>query len=167
MTKIVKQSDREGLYTSAVIGGRYQVLESDVFRGSYFVFDLSKDDMLRSKDGSCKYFDDAAAATAVAEGSVPAESTKAAKPAKEPKVKADKPAKEPKVKADKPAKEPKTTEPKGKKPSANSMIIELIKTTKLSDEEISAEVLKLFPDCKTTKPYDVKYRRRKVGAGEL
>lgn len=158
MTKIVKQSDRDGLYTSDVIGGRYQVLESDVFRGSYFVFDLSKDDMLRSKDGSCKYFDDAAAATAVAEGSVPAESTKTAKPAKEPKVK------EPKVKE---PKEPKSTEPKGKKPSANSMIIELIKTTKLSDEEISAEVLKLFPDCKTTKPYDVKYRRRKVEAGEL
>jgi hypothetical protein len=47
------------------------------------------------------------------------------------------------------------------------MIIDLIKTTKLSDDEISAEIVKLFPDCKTCKPYDVKYRRRKVDAGEL
>lgn len=167
MTKVIKQSDREGLYTSDVIGGRYQVLESDVFRGSYFVYDLTKDDMLRQRDGSTKYFDDVAGAMAVAEGATPSDT---AKPAKEPK--APKPAKEPKVKEPKvtepkPAKEPKAAEPKGKKPSANSMIIELIKTTKMTDDEISAEVLKIFPDCKTTKPYDVKYRRRKVEAGEL
>jgi hypothetical protein len=47
------------------------------------------------------------------------------------------------------------------------MIIELIKTTKLGDDEISAKVLEVFADCKTAKPYDVKYRRRKVEAGEL
>lgn len=161
MTNIIKQTAREGLYASDVIGGRYQVLESDVFRASYFVYDLAKDDMLRSRDGSCKYFDDLASAMAVAEGAAPAEAPKT-KVAKEPKApKAPKAAKEPKVA------EPKSTEPKVKKPSANSMIIDLIKTTKLSDDEISAEIVKLFPDCKTCKPYDVKYRRRKVDAGEL
>ena len=161
MTKIIKQTMREGLYTSEIIGNRYQVLESDVFKGSYFVYDLVKDDMLRSKDGSCKYFDDLAAAMTVAEGSTPAEAakirTKQLKVASEPSVK---PVKVVKAK-------PAATGPKAKRPSANTMIIELIKTTKLTDEEISAEVLSAFPDCKTTKPYDVKYRRRKVEAGEL
>lgn len=159
MTKIIAQADREGLFTSDVIGGRYQVLESDVFRGAFFVYDLVKDDMLRMRDNSTKYFDDVASAMAVAEGSAP---MAAAKPAKEPKAA--------KVSEPMAPKEPKVTEPKEpkvKKASANSMIIELLKTTKLSDEEISAEVLKLFPECKTTKPYDVKYRRRKVEAGEL
>ena len=160
MTKIVKQTMREGLYTSEIIGNRYQVLESDVFKGSYFVYDLVKDDMLRSKDGSCKYFDDLASAMTVAEGSTPAETTKVR--AKQLKV-----ATEPTVKPVKVAKAKAPTEPKGKRPSANTMILELIKTTKMTDEEISAEVLKAFPDCKTTKPYDVKYRRRKVEAGEL
>jgi hypothetical protein len=37
----------------------------------------------------------------------------------------------------------------------------------MTDDEISAEVMRLFPDCKTCKPYDVKYRRRKVEAGAL
>ena len=157
MTNIIMQTAREGLYASDVIGGRYQVLESDVFRASYFVYDLAKDDMLRSRDGSCKYFDDLTSAMAVAEGATPAEAPR--------KAKAPKTVKEPKE--PKAAKEPKSTEPKVKKPSANSMIIDLIKTTKLSDDEISAEIVKNFPDCKTCKPYDVKYRRRKVDAGEL
>lgn len=166
MTKTVKQADREGLYTSDVIGGRYQVLESDVFRGSYFVFDLTTSDMLRSKDGSTKYFDAVESATAVAEGAAPV-----AMVAKAVRVKQPKPAREPKVKEPKAPKEKGPVDaqstPKPKKGSANAMILELIKTTELSDEEISAEVLKVFPDCKTTKPYDVKYRRRKVAAGEL
>jgi hypothetical protein len=161
MTKTIKQSDREGLYTSDIIGGRYQVLESDVFRGSYFVYDLIKDDMIRSRDGSCKYFEDVASAMTVAEGSTPAETTKVR--AKQLKVTSEPTVKPVKVVKEKPV----ATEPKAKRPSANTMIIELIKTTKLSDEEISVEVLKVFPDCKTTKPYDVKYRRRKVEAGEL
>ena len=160
MTKIVKQTMREGLYTSEIIGNRYQVLESDVFKGSYFVYDLVKDDMLRSKDGSCKYFDDLAAAMTVAEGSTPAEAAKV-------RTKQLKVTTEPSVKPVKVVKAKAPTEPKGKRPSANTMILELIKTTKMTDEEISAEVLKAFPDCKTTKPYDVKYRRRKVEAGEL
>ena len=161
MTKIVKQENREGLYTSEIIGNRYQILESDVFKGSYFVYDLVKDDMLRSRDGSCKYFDELASAMTVAEGSTPAEAakvrTKQLKVTSEPSVKPVKVVKAKQV----------ATEPKAKRPSANTMIIELIKTTKMTDEEISAEVLKAFPDCKTTKPYDVKYRRRKVEAGEL
>ncbi len=159
MTNIIKQTTREGLYVSDIIGARYQVLESDVFHGSYFVYDLVKDDLLRSRDGSCKYFDDVASAMAVADGAAPAEVSKTSKALKAPK--GSKEPKEPKVA------EPKSTEPKVKKPSANSMIIDLIKTTKLSDDEISAEIVKLFPDCKTCKPYDVKYRRRKVDAGEI
>ena len=166
MTKLIKQANRPGLYTSDIINERYQVLESDVFKNTYFVYDLTKDDILRQRDGSTKYFDDLAAATAVAEGAAPAETAKAPRAPKPVKVKA------PKVTEPKPAKEPKgkeakSTEPKAKRPSANAMILELIKTTALSDEEISAEVLKVFTDSKSSKPYDVKYRRRLVAAGKL
>jgi hypothetical protein len=153
----VKQVARPGLYVSDVIGGRFQVLESDVFKGSYIVYDGTKDDITRSKDGSTQYFDTLESATAVAEGLTPAQVVKTKREPKAPK--AAKPAKDPAVKV--------PTEPKTRKPSANGMIIELIKTTKLSDDEISVKVLEVFADCKTAKPYDVKYRRRKVEAGEL
>lgn len=158
MTNIVKQADRDGLYTSDVIGNRYQVLESDIFRGSYFVYDLSKDDMLRSRDNSCKYFDDIASAMAVIENTTSTVATK---------IKTERSTENLKIKTEKPTPEFKSTEPKVKKASANSMIIELIKTTNMTDEDISIEVLKFFPDCKTTKPYDVKYRRRKIEEGKL
>jgi hypothetical protein len=153
----VKQVGRPGLYVSDVISGRFQVLESDVFKGSYIVYDGIKDDIARSKDGSTQYFDTLDSAKAVAEGLTPAQTVKTKREPKAPKT--AKPAKDPVVKA--------PSEPKTRKPSANGMIIELIKTTKLSDDEISVKVLEVFADCKTAKPYDVKYRRRKVEAGEL
>jgi hypothetical protein len=156
----VKQVARPGLYVSDVIGGRFQVLESDVFKGSYIVYDGTKDDISRTKDGSTQYFDTLESATAVAEGLTPSQVVKTKREPKAPKEpKAAKPVKDPAVKV--------PTEPKTRKPSANGMIIELIKTTKLSDDEISVKVLEVFADCKTAKPYDVKYRRRKVEAGEL
>ena len=156
----VKQVARPGLYVSDVIGGRFQVVESDVFKCSYIVYDGTKDDIIRTKDGSTQYFDTLESATAVAEGLIPAQVVKTKREPKAPKEpKAAKPAKDPAVKV--------PSEPKTRKPSANGMIIELIKTTKLSDDEISAKVLEVFADCKTAKPYDVKYRRRKVEAGEL
>jgi hypothetical protein len=154
MTKHIKQASRPGLYTSDIINERYQVLESEAFKGSYFVYDLVKDDMIRRQDGGCNYFESLDAAMAVATG--------LGMVAKAVKVKQPKPEKIAVVKV------PKTTaEPKPKKGSANGTIIELIKTTQMTDDEISAEVMRLFPDCKTCKPYDVKYRRRKVEAGAL
>lgn len=159
MTNSIKQADREDRYTSEIIGGRYQVLESDVFRKSYFVYDLVKDDILRSRDNSCRYFDDLSEATSVAEGSALAVATKVR--AKQLKVTGDQTAV--KVVKEKPA----ATEPKAKRPSANSMMINLIKTTEMTDEEISVEVHKVFTEYKGAKPYDVKYARRLIAAGKL
>jgi len=155
MVKHIKQVNRPGLYTSDIINERYQVLESEAFKGSYFVYDLVKDDMIRRQDGGCNYFETLDAAMAVATG--------LGMVAKAVKVK------QPKAEKIAVVKEPKATgaEPKPKKGSANGTIIELIKTTQMTDDEISAEVMRLFPDCKTCKPYDVKYRRRKVEAGTL
>lgn len=157
--KQIKQSTREGLYVSDIIGDRYQVLESDIIRGSYIVFDLKSEDILRSKDGSTVYFDTMDAATNVANGAVaPLTKTKRTK-----SVTRD--IKKPRVSSESDSK--KNTSAKPKKGSANGMIIELLKTTSMTDDEISAEVSKSYPDCKTCKPYDVKYRRRKVEAGAL
>ena len=161
MVKHIKQVNRPGLYTSDIINERYQVLESEAFKGSYFVYDLVKDDMIRRQDGGCNYFETLDAAMAVATG--------LGMVAKAVKVKQPKAEKIAVVKEPKQPKEPKAAgaEPKPKKGSANGTIIELIKTTQMTDDEISAEVMRLFPDCKTCKPYDVKYRRRKVEAGTL
>jgi hypothetical protein len=155
MVKHIKQVNRPGLYTSDIINERYQVLESEAFKDSYFVYDLVKDDMIRRHDGGCNYFESLDAAMAVATGL-----GMVAKAVKVKQSKAEKIAvvKEPKAAG---------AEPKPKKGSANGTIIELIKTTQMTDDEISAEVMRLFPDCKTCKPYDVKYRRRKVEAGTL
>ena len=155
MVKHIKQASRPGLYTSDIINERYQVLESEVFKGSYFVYDLVKDDMIRRKDDSCNYFETSDAAMAVATGfGMVAKAVKV----KQPKAEKIAVVKEPKAVG---------SEPKPKKGSANGTIIELIKTTQMTDDEISTEVMRLFPDCKTCKPYDVKYRRRKVEAGAL
>jgi hypothetical protein len=155
MVKHIKQVNRPGLYTSDIINERYQVLESEAFKGSYFVYDLVKDDMIRRQDGGCNYFESLDAAMAVATGlGMVAKAVKV----KQPKAEKIAVVKEPKAAG---------AEPKPKKGSANGTIIELIKTTQMTDDEISAEVMRLFPDCKTCKPYDVKYRRRKVEAGAL
>ena len=155
MVKHIKQVNRPGLYTSDIINERYQVLESEAFKGSYFVYDLVKDDMIRRQDGGCNYFETLDAAMAVATGlGMVAKAVKV----KQPKAEKIAVVKEPKAAG---------AEPKPKKGSANGTIIELIKTTQMTDDEISAEVMRLFPDCKTCKPYDVKYRRRKVEAGAL
>jgi hypothetical protein len=148
----VKQVARPGLYVSDVIDDRFQVLESDVIKGSFLVYDGIKDDIVRAKDGSTQYFDTLESAMIVAEGLTPVQKTK-----REPKD--TKPIKVPVIKT--------SSKPKTRKPSANSMIIELIKTTELSDEEISTKVLEVFADCKFITPYGVKYRRRKIDAGEL
>lgn len=161
MVKLIKQVNRPGLYTSDIINERYQVLESEAFKGSYFVYDLVKDDMIRRQDGGCNYFETLDAAMAVATGlGMVAKAIKV----KQPKIEKIK-----ELKAAGKRDEPKAigAEPKPKKGSANGTIIELIKTTQMTDDEISAEVMRLFPDCKTCKPYDVKYRRRKVEAGVL
>jgi hypothetical protein len=163
MVKHIKQVNRPGLYTSDIINERYQVLESEAFKGSYFVYDLVKDDMIRRRDGGCNYLESLDAAMAVATGlGMVAKAVKV----KQPKAEKTAAVKEPKTpKEPKAPKEP--GEPKAKRPSVGTTMGDLIKTTQLTDEEISAELLKLFPDSKSCKPYDVKYRRRLIEAGKL
>jgi hypothetical protein len=45
--------------------------------------------------------------------------------------------------------------------------VELIKTTELTDEEISVKIMADFPEAKLGKVIDVRYRRRKIAAGEI
>lgn len=143
----IKQLNRPGLFTSDVIADRYQVLESDIFKGSYFIYDHTKDDIIRGRDGSTIYYDSQdQAMNEVPNGAVKAYGTKA------PRV-------------SKVAKEPKA--PTEKRVSVHSTIVDLIKTTEMTDEEISAKITELFPDSKLGKIVDVRYRRRKVAAGEL
>lgn len=156
MTKAIKQTNREGLYTSEVIGERYQVLESDIFRGSYFVYDLTKDDMLRSKDRSTQYFDSIDAAMAVAQGAAPlAIMTTKVKQTKQPVVKVEKAPKAPKE--PKPAKEPKAPraitvgavdvrERKERKGSILSIIRGLIREGG-NDDEVFAKLKAQHPEC--------------------
>jgi len=163
MTKTIKQADRPGLYTSDIINERYQVLESEAFKGSYFVYDLVKDDMIRRRDGGCNYLESLDAAMAIVDGlGMVAKAVKV----KQPKAEKIAAVKEPKV-----PREPKAAkaldEPKAKRPSVGTTMGDLIKTTQLTDEEISVELLKLFPESKSCKPYDVKYRRRLIEAGKL
>lgn len=156
MTKLMKQVNRDGLFASDVIGNRYQVMESDVLKGSYFVYDLVSEDMVRGKDGSAVYFDTTEAAMAVAEGAAPAQ------PRKAKAVKAAKAPKEKKVAARKPKAEKAPKEAKEKRPTANALMMELLKTTELTDKEIREKVLEQFPDCSYCRVYDIKFRRKKL-----
>jgi uncharacterized protein YdeI (BOF family) len=161
----IKQITRPGLFTSDMIAGRYQVMESDIFKGSYFIYDHTKDDILRGRDSSTIYFDDVDQAMAeVSNDEVKV--TRIAKAPKAPKApKAAKVAKDPVVKETKVAKAPKA--PTEKRVSVHGTIVELIKTTELTDEEISAKIMADFPEAKTARVIDVRYRRRKIAAGEI
>jgi hypothetical protein len=158
----IKQITRPGLFTSDMIAGRYQVMESDIFKGAYFIYDHTKDDILRGRDRSTIYFDDVDQAMA----EVSNDEVKVTRIAKAPKApKAAKVAKDPVVKEFKVAKAPKA--PTEKRVSVHGIIVELIKTTELTDEEISVKVMADFPLAKTARVIDVRYRRRKIAAGEL
>lgn len=52
----VDQTNPPGFYVGKRLIGRYQVLESTILHGSYFIFDHEVEDNLRSKDGSTMYF---------------------------------------------------------------------------------------------------------------
>jgi hypothetical protein len=81
----IKQITRPGLFTSDMIAGRYQVMESDIFKGAYFIYDHTKDDILRGRDSSTIYYDNVDQAMAeVPDGD--AKVTRVAKAPKEPKV---------------------------------------------------------------------------------
>lgn len=87
MVKLIKQASRPGLYTSDIINERYQVLESEAFKGSYFVYDLVKDDLIRRRDGGCNYLDSLDAAMDVVNGLGPIAKTAKVKQPKPEKVK--------------------------------------------------------------------------------
>jgi hypothetical protein len=138
---IVKQKVREGFYASEVIENRFQVLESDIMPGSFMVYDLVKDDAIRGRDGTIAYMTSVDAAMAVAKGmAVPTVRAKAAKSSPKEKV------------------------ARSKAPSANGLMNDLLKTTELSDAEISERVAQEFPGCTYCKPYHVKYRRKQLAA---
>jgi len=50
------QTNPPGFYVGKRILGRYQVLESTILKGSYFIYDHEFGDNIRSKDGSTCYF---------------------------------------------------------------------------------------------------------------
>lgn len=52
----VDQTNPPGFYVGKRLIGRYQVLESTILHGSYFIFDHEDEDNLRAKDGSTMYF---------------------------------------------------------------------------------------------------------------
>lgn len=92
---IVMQRSMPGLYTSDLIDGRFQVIQSSAIRSNFFIYDHTKDDNLRNRDGTVMHF--ATAEDAHAHLSAPAASaTKPVKQAKAPKA-----PKEPKVKVEK------------------------------------------------------------------
>lgn len=154
----IKQLNRPGLFTSDVIADRYQVLESDIFKGSYFIYDHTKDDIIRGRDGSTIYYDNRDQAMAeVPNGITNTSGTKAPRVPKVTKAPVVKEPKEPKV----------AKAPTEKRVSVHGIIVELIKTTELTDEEISAKIMTDFPEYKCGRVIDIRYRRRKIAAGEL
>ena len=143
---MVKQIVVDGFYSSEIINDRYQVLESEVLRGSFYIYDHGKDDILRARDGSCQYFDVLEDAMVVVTQVSPPKASRVKTCTNEPKPV--------KVKVDKPAGEPR--EPRK---SLKGMIIELIKSGK-TDEEVFELVKAEFPDREKFKLIDVKYQRK-------
>ena len=94
---IVMQRSMPGLYTSDLIEGRFQVIQSSAIRTNFFIYDHVKDDNLRHRDGTILHFVSADEAHAHLSGE--RQKPVAAKPAREPK--APKAPKEPKAKAEK------------------------------------------------------------------
>ena len=66
--KTMDQTNPIGFYAGKRISDRYQVLESTITRGSYFVYDHSFDDNMRNKDGSTMYFTSITSAEAYIKG---------------------------------------------------------------------------------------------------
>jgi len=59
---LTPQRNHPGLWCSEVISSRWQIMESQLSRGRYYIYDLVQDDLLRQRDGACRYFDSRAAA---------------------------------------------------------------------------------------------------------
>lgn len=90
---IVMQRSMPDLYTSDLIDGRFQVIQSSAIRTNFFIYDHAKDDNLRHRDGTILHFASAELAHAHLAGAPAKSDAKVAKPAREPKA--------PKVKAEK------------------------------------------------------------------
>ena len=61
---LTPQRNHPGLWCSEVIAERWQIMESQLSRGRYYIYDLVQDDLMRQRDRSCRYFDSRAAARA-------------------------------------------------------------------------------------------------------
>ena len=90
---IVMQRSIPGLYASDLIDGRFQVIQSSAIRTNFFIYDHTKDDNLRNRDGSIMHFATAEAGHDFLAGRATAPDVKSAKQPKAPK--------EPKVKVEK------------------------------------------------------------------
>jgi hypothetical protein len=53
------QKNFDGKWASDVIFGRYQIMESWLSQGKFYIYDLEDDDQIRDNGGSIMYFEDA------------------------------------------------------------------------------------------------------------
>lgn len=144
---VLQTAAAPGLYVSELIGDRAQILETQFVSGSYYVYDNTKGDTARDKNGAVLYFtslDEAETFCGLKFGAWRSEAAKAAlsvkapKGAKAPKEKAPK---EVKVKAAKPAPAPKEAKAKGV--TKADMALELLKQ---NPGITNAELMQMFMD---------------------
>jgi len=85
MADIVLQTNSDGRYCSDLIDGRFQIMESVIYNGKYYVYDLVHDEIaIRNRDESITIFDTIDEAMNRIKGvkAVKANSDKATKPVK-------------------------------------------------------------------------------------
>lgn len=138
---IVMQRAIPGLYTSDLIDGRFQVIQSSAIKSHFFIYDHTKDDNIRGRDGMILRFETADEAHAHLAGT-PAKAGSVAKTPKEPKVKAEKTLRKARVVT---AGEVDVRERKERKGSMLSVIRGMIRDSG-SDEEVFARLKAEHPD---------------------
>ena len=139
---LLEKPFKPGFYVSGLINNRFQIFEND-YR-EFIVSDVVDQVVVAGLSGRVPAFKTLAGAEAFANGKVVVETQKATKEPKE--------AKEPKA--------PKT--PKAPKLSVVGMIMDLLKTTDLSDEDIWARVSAAFPDSTSYSLGSVRRRRKLI-----
>lgn len=140
---ITMQRSKPGLYTSDLVDGRFQVIQSSAIRTNFFIYDHAKDDNLRHRDGTILHFATADEALAHLQGKpAPAAAAKAPKAPKEPKAKVEKAHRKARVVT---AGEVDVRERKERKGSMLSVIRGLIREGG-DDEAVFAKLKELHPN---------------------
>lgn len=136
------QKSGPGLYASDLIDGRFQVLQSSAIRSNFYIYDHTKDDNLRNRDGTVMHFADSESAMAHLVAPAAVKAVKAAKPVKEPKVKVEKAPRKARIVT---AGEVDVRERKERKGSMLSVIRSLIRKGG-DDEAVFKELKELHPN---------------------